>query len=57
LYNFLFTMSIFIPGHLPKHRPLNFHPGMYAFRGQKSLDLCGFPGAVERGPVYLPLEG
>ena len=33
--------------------PLNFYPGMFAFRGQKSLDLCGFPNAVERGPVYI----
>ena len=29
---------------------------MWTFRGQKSLDLYGFPGAVERGPVYLPSE-
>ena len=47
-------MSIYAPARLPKPRPLNFYPGMYAFRGQKSLDLCGFPGAVERGPVIYP---
>ena len=50
-------MSIYIPGRLPKHWPLNFYPGMFAFRGQKSLDLCGFPGAVERGPIYFTLGG
>ena len=50
-------MSIHFPARFPKPWLLNFCPGMYAFRGQKSLDLCGFPGAVERGPVYLPSEG
>ena len=50
-------MSTHIPARFSQPRPLNFHPGMYAFRGQKSLDLCGFLGAVERGPVYLPSEG
>ena len=33
-------MSIYIPGRLPKHWPLNFYPGMFAFRGQKSQKIA-----------------
>ena len=25
-------MSIYVPDRLPKHWPLNFYPGMFAFR-------------------------
>ena len=43
--------------NLPVLDALKFYPSMYAFRRQKSLDLCGFTGAVAREPVYLPSEG
>src|SRR5699024_3180939 len=39
---------------LPTLDALKFFPGMYAFREKKSLDLCGFPGAVERGLIIYP---
>ena len=32
-------------------------PGTWTFRGQKALDLCGFPGAVKRGVVYWAENG
>ena len=55
--------SIFCPDYCtiyshPNQAPnILLPPGAWTFRGQKVLDLCGFPDAVKRGPLYLPSEG